>query len=121
MERDYTEDERHAIEQGAEALGLSVGDAFARLGEQTCDVYLNNVAYWRNIPKAVWRYIIGGYPVIKKWLSYREERVLARALTTEEAREVTNMARRIAAVCLLSPALDANYSKSKNDTYQWPK
>lgn len=43
MERDYTPDERKAIEQGAEALGLSAEEAFARLGDRTCDVYLNDV------------------------------------------------------------------------------
>ena len=52
----------------------------AEFGETTCDVYLNGVAYWRNVPKRVWDYIIGGYQVIKKWLSYREEKVLGRSL-----------------------------------------
>jgi type ISP restriction-modification system protein len=36
------------------------------LGNTTYDVYLNDVAYWRNIPEKVWDYTIGGYPVIKK-------------------------------------------------------
>ena len=50
------------------------------------------------------------HQVIKKWLSYRERELLGRALTTDEAREVMNIARRIAAILLLEPALDANYS-----------
>ena len=58
-------------------------------------MYLNGAAYWRNIPLNVWEYYIGGYQVVKKWLSYREEGILGRALKPEEAREVTNMARRI--------------------------
>jgi len=33
---------------------------------------INEVANWRNIPAKVWSYYIGGYQVIKKWLSYRE-------------------------------------------------
>jgi hypothetical protein len=41
------------------------------LGDYTCDVYLNDVAFWRNVPIRVWVYTIGGYQVIKKWLSYR--------------------------------------------------
>jgi len=77
------------------------------LGETTYDVYLNDVAYWKNIPERVWDYTIGGYQVIKKWLSYRELELLNRPLTPEEAREVMNMARRIAAIVLLDPALDA--------------
>jgi hypothetical protein len=31
-----------------------------------------------------------------------------------------NMARRIAAIVLLEPALDANYQAVKNATYLWP-
>ena len=49
------------------------------LGEPLCDVYLNEVAYWSNIPLRVWEYTIGGYQVIKKWLSYREKKLLGRA------------------------------------------
>lgn len=90
------------------------------LGEKTCDVYLNNAAYWRNIPAHVWGYHIGGYQVIKKWLSYREEGVLGRALKPEEAREVTNMTRRIAAILLLQPALDGNYRKVKAASFDGP-
>ena len=84
------------------------------LGERTCDVYLNDNAYWKNIPARVWDYTIGGYQVIKKWLSYRELELLGRPLTPEEAREVMNMARRIAAIVLLEPALDANYQAVKD-------
>ncbi len=89
------------------------------LGERTCDVYLNGRAYWRNIPENVWKYYIGGYQVIKKWLSYREHGVLGRALRAEEAREVTNNARRVAGIVLLQPALDENYEKVKGATYAW--
>jgi hypothetical protein len=120
VERDYTPGERKAIEQGAEALGLSAEEAFARLGDRTCDVYLNDVAYWRNVPKGVWEYVIGGYQVIKKWLSYREHEVLGRLLTGEEAREVMEMARRIAAILLLQRHLDGNYMQCKGNTYPWP-
>lgn len=120
IERDYTPEERAVIEEGAEALGLSAVEAFARLGETTLDVYLNERAYWRNVPAKVWAYVIGGYQVIKKWLSYRERDLLGRSLTPAEAREVTNMARRIAAILLLEPALDANYAATKEAAYQWP-
>jgi Type ISP C-terminal specificity domain len=83
------------------------------------NVYLNDTAYWRNVPANVWEYTIGGYQVIKKWLSYREHGLLGRALTTDEAREVTHMARRIAAVVLLSRALDINYLAVKQATLPW--
>ena len=47
--------------------------------------------------------------MVPQWLSYRERSLLARDLTKDEAREVTNMARRIAVILLLEPALDADY------------
>ena len=79
------------------------------------------MAYWRNVPAHVWDYTIGGYQVIKKWLSYREKALLGRGLTIEEAQEVTHMARRIAALVLLEPALDANYRSVVGATYAWRK
>ena len=56
----------------------------AALGEKTLDVYLNDRAFWRNVFAAIWGYKLGGYQVLKKWLSHRERDVLGRALTTEE-------------------------------------
>jgi len=46
----------------------------------------------------VWELYIGGYQVMKKWLSYREKVLLGRGLKVEEVREVMRMARRLAAV-----------------------
>jgi len=94
--------------------------ALQLLGNITCDAFLNDVAYWSNLPIRVWEYTIGGYQVIKKWLSYREHGILGRALHAEEAREVTNIARRIAALLLLEPALDANYEAVKQSAFAWP-
>jgi hypothetical protein len=82
----------------------------------THDIFLNEAACWQNIPAPVWDYTIGGYQVIKKWLSYREFNLLGRALTPDEAREVTHMARRIAALILLQPELDKNYQTVKAAT-----
>jgi hypothetical protein len=76
--REYSDVEREAILDGARRLGLSEKEAFAHLGETTCDVYLNDAAYWSNVPIRVWEYTIGGYQVIKKWLSYREQPLLGR-------------------------------------------
>ncbi len=102
-----------------ETGGCAADETSPLLGESTHDVYLNNAACWRNVPEKVWNYTIGGYQVIKKWLSYREHALLGRALTTEEAREVTRMASRIAALILLQPELDANYLRVKAKTFDW--
>ena len=47
-------------------------DALPALGETTFDIHLNDRAFWRNVPANVWTYRLGGYLVLKKWLSYRE-------------------------------------------------
>ena len=86
-ERDYTADERAAL-----------GDATGVLGQTTFDIYLNGNAYWRNVPAAVWRYKLGGYQVLKKWLSYRERGVLGRALVPGEVQHLTDTARRITTI-----------------------
>ncbi|MCK9374773.1 MAG: N-6 DNA methylase [Syntrophobacterales bacterium] len=119
--RDYTPEELRVIREGAGVLGLTPEQAFERLGETTCDIYLNEVAYWQNIPARVWGYYIGGYQVIKKWLSYREHDLLGRPLTMAEVREVTNMARRLAAIVLMEPTLNANYQAAKDYCYPLDK
>ena len=118
--RAYTPEEREAIAKGAEALGLSLDQALACIGEDTRDIYLNGAAYWSNVPARVWDYYIGGYQVVKKWLSYRERKLLGRGLRPEEAKYVTEMVRRLAALRLLEPALDGNYEGVKAQTYAWP-
>ena len=90
IEREYTTEERAAL-----------GDAVHTLGDTTFDIYLNDRAYWRNIPSAVWTYKLGGYQVLKKWLSYREHKVLSRPLHPQEVQHLTNTTRRITAIILL--------------------
>ena len=87
VERSYTSSERAALD-----------DAALILGRTTFDIYLNRNAFWRNVPAAVWTYKLGGYQVLKKWLSYRERGVLERALTPQEVQHFTDIARRIAAI-----------------------
>lgn len=76
-------------------------------------LWWNEVAYWEDVPPAVWAFTIGGYPVIKKWLDYRHVEKLGRALQPAEVRYVGEMVQRIAALLVLGPALDANYAASK--------
>jgi hypothetical protein len=51
--------------------------------------------------------------------SYREAAILGRALKPDEVAYVSEMIRRIAAILLLSPGLDANYGASKASTVEW--
>ena len=87
VERPYTRSERDAL-----------GVALDTLGESTYDIYLNDQAYWRNVPANVWTYRLGGYQVLKKWLSYRERKVLGRALRVEDVGYFSEMSRRIGAI-----------------------
>ena len=89
--RNYTADERRAMR---EAIPL--------LGDTTIDIFLNDNALWRNIPASVWNYKLGGYQVLKKWLSYREQTTLGRRLRPDEVQHFTDTARRIAAILLWS-------------------
>ena len=57
--------------------------------------------------------------MLKKWLSYRESALLARDMTSQEARYVTQMARRITLVLLLQPSLDASYQQTLASLYAW--
>ena len=87
VERAYAPSERAAL-----------GESASMLGRTTLDIYLNDNAFWCNVPAAVWTYKLGGYQVLKKWLSYRERGVLGRALTPHEVQHFTDIARRIAAI-----------------------
>jgi hypothetical protein len=109
-------DRAYLAEEHAALLAADT-QAFSLLGHKTLDIFLNEVAFWRNVPEKVWAYTLGGYQVIKKWLSYREFSQLRRSLRPEEIREVTSMVRRIAALLLLQPALDENYNAVKAQTF----
>ena len=91
VERPYTAAERATLAHATNVLG-----------DTAVDVHLNNNARWSNVPAAVWHYKLGGYQVLKKWLSYRESKVLHRNLLPEEVQHFTDTARRIAAIQLLT-------------------
>jgi hypothetical protein len=117
--RAYSTDETEAIRKGANALGIDGERALELLGPPL-DIFLNAKTRWRCVPTAVWEYFIGGYQVIKKWLSYREEAIFGRALTKEEAREVTGIVRRLATIVLMTDEMNANYSAIRDTALPWP-
>jgi len=47
---------------------------------------------------------------MQKWLLYRERPLLRRDLAMDEVEYVSEMARRIAAILLMTDALDENYN-----------
>ena len=88
VERAFTPEERAVM-----------GELLPALGETTFDIWLNAKAYWRNVPAAVWNYKLGGYQVLKKWLSYRERAVLGRPFKPKEIQTFSETARRTAEIC----------------------
>ncbi len=109
-ERDWTPNERQRLATLAAAQNLTLDEALTLLGPRCVDVYLNDAAFWAAVPIKVWEYTLGGYQVLKKWLSYREEPLLGRPLHEDEARYFSQVVRRIAAILLIGPALDASYA-----------
>ena len=87
-----------AVMPGQGRLAERAAPPGAGLGATTFDIHLNDRAYWRNVPAAVWQYKLGGYQVLKKWLSYRDRDILGRPLSVEEVQHFRDTARRIAAI-----------------------
>lgn len=102
-----------------ENRATSAAETAGGFGPTTRDVYLNAQACWRHVPPEVWNYTLGGYQVLKKWLSYRERSVLGRALTLDEVKSFTAIARRIAALLSLRERLDANYQTVSANTVKF--
>lgn len=87
-------------------------------GERTGDLYLNAQAYFSNVPEAVWTYQLGGYPILKKWLGYRQaNRRDGRPLTDSERRWLRQMIQRISALLALGSSLDALYQEGVSSSF----
>ena len=82
-------------------------------GKDTLNVWLNDNVCWQNVPHVAWDYYIGGYQVLKKWLSYREEKLLGRPLNADEVKHFINTTRRLTALVALTSRLDENYVNVK--------
>ena len=115
-ERPWTQPEFARLQTLAAAQSLTLDQALTLLGNTCFDIYLNKAEadepgiFWSAVPANVWTYTLGGYQVLKKWLSYRELPLLGRALQPDEAAWFSEVVRRIASILLLSPALDASYA-----------
>ena len=91
------------------------GDAW---GERTGDFFLNDDAYFANVPELVWNYQLGGYPVLKKWLGYRQaDRRDGKPLTDDERRWFRQVIQRIAALLALGPSLDNLYQETAANAF----
>jgi hypothetical protein len=96
--RAFTEEEKPAD-------GYAIG-----WGARTGDLFINDATFFANVPELVWTYQLGGYPVLKKWLGYRQaDRRGGKPLSDEERRWFRSIVQRIAALLALGPRLDSLY------------
>jgi hypothetical protein len=87
-------------------------------GERTGDLFLNDDAYFGDVPELVWNYPLGGYPVLKKWLGYRQaDRRDGRPLTNDERRWFRQVIQRIAALLALGPSLNELYERTAANAF----
>jgi hypothetical protein len=90
----------------------------AELGDITGDLYINNHVFFRNVPSDVWSYELGGYPVLKKWLGYRDARRRDnRPLSLDEKDHFRSMVQRIAGILALRPQLNSLYERASADAW----
>lgn len=104
---------------GWEERSPAAGEATdAAWGESTGDLRLNDTTYLKNVPERVWRFELGGYPVIKKWLGYRDSRRRpGLGLTLAELDHLRAIVHRLAAVLLLHRQLDVAYEQAIADPF----
>lgn len=117
--RPWTDPERASLTALAARHGLDLPEMHALIGEQAVDVHVNANAKWEGVPVKAWEYTMGGYQVLKKWLSYREVTVLGRALTGQEAMHFAKTARRITEILCMGPALDAAHALARECAVPW--
>jgi hypothetical protein len=87
-------------------------------GPTTGDLFINDRAFFSNVPSAIWRYELGGYPVLKKLMGYRQaSRRDGKPLTLSEARHFRSMIQRLAAALVLREDLGKLYEAASADAF----
>jgi hypothetical protein len=119
VSRLWTAEEMNALTEIGRRHDMDMEATMVVLGATACDIYMNGSTYWRGVPERVWAYNLGGYPVLKKWLSYREADLLGRALHPQEVRYFAEVVRRITEVLAYGPELDAAHSAVRAATVKW--
>ncbi len=120
---------RIAVVQRADGRPLSAADLrvtvpyfgaapgrFMSTEEGVGNLWINEDVFLANVPIKAWRYELGGYQAIKKWLGYRHfSRNDGRALSWDEQSWLRNIVLRLTALMMLEPMLDELYEiSSKN-------
>jgi hypothetical protein len=87
-------------------------EPLATWGASTGDLFINDTVFFSNVPEAVWRYELGGYPILKKWLGSRQgDRNDDQHLSLKEAQYFRSIIQRIATILALHPQIDELYDR----------
>lgn len=87
-------------------------------GETTGNLYLSKSVFLKHVPRAIWQYELGGYPVIKKWLGYRQAtKRNGTPLSLGELDELREIALRIATLLTIRPLLDKAYEAASGNAW----
>lgn len=90
----------------------------AAWGDSSGDLYINKEICFKHVPRAVWEFELGGYPVVKKWLGYRHSRFRdGSPLSLREKDQLRQMVQRLAAVLALGSRLDELYARAAADAF----
>ena len=74
-------------------------------------VYINGSQYFEGISPEIWEYQIGGYQVIKKWLTYRKGRMLS----AEDIKHVCRTASALHKTIEIQREIDEIYPEIESD------
>ena len=117
-ERTWSHEEQGALEQIGSQHDLNLHTVLTLLGDGAVDVHINNTAGWLAVPARVLTYTLGGYPVLKKWLSYRETEVMGRPLHGEEMLHSAKTVRRVTEILCMGPALDSVHALARESAVE---
>ena len=107
--------ETRPFQQGEQADEAWGGEVW---GDRTGDLYINDDAFFSHVPETVWTYQLGGDPVLKKWLGYRQaDRRDGKPLTDDERKWLRQVIQRIAALLALGAELDRLYQETNADAF----
>lgn len=98
---------------------LKADDVASLLGSPV-RVHLNSRSWWDQVPRRAWELRIGGYSVLRKWLSYRDSAATGEPLSLAQVREFTDIVRRLTALLLLATVCDRHYEAARGDPWPWP-
>jgi hypothetical protein len=82
-------------------------------GDRVGDLDIYDEVFFANVPESVWRYELGGYPMLKKWLAHKDARRRpGQPLSLAEKDAFRDIVRRLSALIALRPRLNALYGRA---------